>query len=123
MNRIKHCKTLLINVIKDFKHHRRATKHSKILLGDKLLSKYKQQRGFREIYACKAQLWNSLTVQRSFCLSKNKTFSEGGSDILFLKVDMQVIIFRSELYEKAVCAQFRSELYAKGALCGSTEHA
>ena len=63
-----------------------ATKHSVILLHEKLLSKYKQYRGFKEIYACKAQLWNSLTVQRSFCLSKNRTFSEGGSDTLFLKI-------------------------------------
>ena len=52
----KHCKTSLINVIKDFKHHRRATKHSIILLQEKLLSKYKQSRGFRENYACKAEL-------------------------------------------------------------------
>ena len=49
INRIKHCKTSLINVIKDLKHHRRATKHSMILLQEKLLSKYKQYRGFREI--------------------------------------------------------------------------
>ena len=27
------------------------------------------------------------TVERSFCLSKTRTFSEGGSDTLFLKVD------------------------------------
>ena len=90
----KHCKTSLINVIKDFKHHRRATKHSIILLQEKLLSKYKQSRGFREIYACKAGLWNSLPVQRSFCLSKNRTFSEGGSDTLFLKVLYVVICGR-----------------------------
>ena len=30
---------------------------------------------------------HSCEIQRLFCLSKNRTFSEGGSDTLFLKVD------------------------------------
>ena len=41
----KHCKTSLINVIKDFKHQRRATKHSIILLQEKLLASINSPEG------------------------------------------------------------------------------